>query len=144
MAPVTRSDTPRPGLVLSGALFNEPMRIVTVAASGAGRWTLGLVGAQSERFRSVTLGEADLSSLTLIGADHSFDGDPHLLRLALQAYALGIAWEFDPYFGLSISRVDPLPLTSSLQSMTTCSSSRVSAFCSQTMPARERPSWLAC
>ena len=32
-----------------------------------------------------------------------------LLRLGLQAYALGIAYEFDPYFGLSISRVDPLP-----------------------------------
>ena len=32
-----------------------------------------------------------------------------MLRLGLQAYALGIAFEFDPYFGLSISRVDPLP-----------------------------------
>jgi superfamily II DNA or RNA helicase len=32
-----------------------------------------------------------------------------LLKLAVQAYALGIAYEFDPYFGLSISRVDPLP-----------------------------------
>src|SRR5437762_10534628 len=32
-----------------------------------------------------------------------------LLRLGLQAYSLGIAYEFDPYFGLSISRVDPLP-----------------------------------
>ena len=40
---------------------------------------------------------------------HSFDGDGRLLRLGLQAYALGIAYEFDPYFGLSISRVDPLP-----------------------------------
>ncbi|MCK8600141.1 helicase-related protein [Desulfoferrobacter suflitae] len=39
----------------------------------------------------------------------SYDGDGHLLRLGLQAYSLGIAWEFDPYFGLSISRVDPLP-----------------------------------
>src|SRR6266568_870756 len=99
----------RPGLVLSGALFSEPMRIVTVTASGAGRWTLGLVGTHSERYRSVTLGEADLNLLTLIGGDHSFDGDPRLLRLGLQAYALGIAYEFDPYFGLSISRVDPLP-----------------------------------
>ena len=35
--------------------------------------------------------------------------DGRLLRLGLQAYALGIAYEFDPYFGLSISRVDPLP-----------------------------------
>ncbi len=29
--------------------------------------------------------------------------------LGLHAYSLGIAYEFDPYFGLSISRVDPLP-----------------------------------
>jgi len=29
--------------------------------------------------------------------------------LGIQAYSLGIAFEFDPYFGLSISRVDPLP-----------------------------------
>jgi hypothetical protein len=75
----------RPGLLLSGALFSEPMRIVTVTASGASRWTLGLVGARSERFRSVTLGQADVDSLTLIGGDHSFDGDPQLLRLGLQA-----------------------------------------------------------
>ena len=33
----------------------------------------------------------------------------NFLRLGLQAYSLGIAYEFDPYFGLSISRVDPLP-----------------------------------
>jgi superfamily II DNA or RNA helicase len=39
----------------------------------------------------------------------SYDGHCSLLRLGLQAYSLGIAYEFDPYFGLSISRVDPLP-----------------------------------
>jgi hypothetical protein len=39
----------------------------------------------------------------------SFNGDGRLLRLGLRAYALGIAYEFDPYFGLLISRVDPLP-----------------------------------
>ena len=32
-----------------------------------------------------------------------------MYKRQLQAYALGIAYEFDPYFGLSISRVDPLP-----------------------------------
>jgi len=39
----------------------------------------------------------------------AFNGDGALLRLGIQAYSLGIAYEFDPYFGLSISRVDPLP-----------------------------------
>ena len=51
----------------------------------------------------------DLSTLTVLDTEHSFDGDGRLLRLGIQAYALGIAYEFDPYFGLSISRVDPLP-----------------------------------
>ena len=56
-----------------------------------------------------TLTTADLERLAVLDAHHSFDGDGRLLRLGLQAYALGIAYEFDPYFGLSISRVDPLP-----------------------------------
>ncbi|MHB1012004.1 MAG: helicase-related protein [Desulfobacteria bacterium] len=64
---------------------------------------------QSERFRKATLTAADFDRLTILDAEHSFDGDGRLLRLGLQAYALGIAYEFDPYFGLSISRVDPLP-----------------------------------
>ena len=70
---------------------------------------LGLVGIQSERFRKVTLTAGDINSLTILNSDFSYDGDGRLLRLGLQAYLLGIAYEFDPYFGLSISRVDPLP-----------------------------------
>lgn len=98
-----------PGQIITGPLFNEPMRIETVQPNGPASWAVGLVGTQSERFRKVTLAAADLDRLTVIEAEHSFDGDGRLLRLGLQAYALGIAYEFDPYFGLSISRVDPLP-----------------------------------
>jgi len=68
-----------------------------------------VVGTQSERFRKVTLTVADFEHLTILEACHFFDGDGRLVRLGLQAYALGIAYEFDPYFALSISRVDPLP-----------------------------------
>ena len=50
-----------------------------------------------------------MRSLTIQETAYNYDGDGVLLRLGLQADALGIAWEFDPYFGLSISRVDPLP-----------------------------------
>jgi superfamily II DNA or RNA helicase len=95
--------------LLTGSLFNEPMRVETVQPNGRASWIVGLVGLQSERFRKVTLTAADLASLTILHPQHSFDGDGRLLRLGLQAYALGIAYEFDPYFGLSISRVDPLP-----------------------------------
>ena len=85
------------------------MRVETVAPAGASSWALGLVGAQSERFRRVTMTEADIASITILDAEMAFNGDGNLLRLGIQAYSLGIAYEFDPYFGLSISRVDPLP-----------------------------------
>jgi superfamily II DNA or RNA helicase len=99
----------QPGQTLVGPHFSEPMRVVTVQPNGTASWIVGLVGCQSERFRQVTLTADELGQLSLLGARESFDGDGRLLRLGLQAYALGIAYEFDPYFGLSISRVDPLP-----------------------------------
>jgi len=85
------------------------MRVETVEGNGASSWVVGLAGTRSERFRRVTLTAEDLASLTIVDPQHSYAGDGRLLRLGLQAYALGIAYEFDPYFGLSISRVDPLP-----------------------------------
>ena len=99
----------REGQVLTGPLFSEPMQVETVRANGPGVWVAGLVGQRSERFRRVTLTSADIATLSIADSALSYDGDGRLLRIALQAYSLGIAWEFDPYFGLSISRVDPLP-----------------------------------
>ena len=108
--PTTRSATPpRAGQILTGPLFDEPMRVETVAAAGPAGWSLGLVGTRSERFRKVVLGAADLAGLTVRDGGFRYDGDGALLRLGLQAHVLGIAWEFDPYFALSVSRVDPLP-----------------------------------
>ncbi len=97
------------GQILTGALFSEPMRVETVQPNGAGLWVVGLVGLQSERFRRATLTGEDLTALSVADTLPTFDGDGELLRLGLHAYSLGIAYEFDPYFGLSISRVDPLP-----------------------------------
>jgi hypothetical protein len=99
----------KPGQILKGALFSEPMRVETVRANGPDGWIAGLVGVQSERFRSVTLTRQDLAALTIQESVRTYDGDGRLLWLGLQAYSLGIAYEFDPYFGLSVSRVDPLP-----------------------------------
>ena len=98
-----------PGQTLTGALFNEPMRVETATASGVNSWSLGLVGQQSGRFSRVTLNAEELSTLEVTNAAPSYDGYGELLRLGLQAYSLGIAYEFDPYFALSVSKVDPLP-----------------------------------
>ncbi len=97
------------GQILVGSLFNEPMRVERVYSVDGGTWQVGLVGVDSDRFRRVTLTTADIQQLKIQSPTCSYAGDCNLLRLGLQAYALGIAYEFDPYFGLSISRVDPLP-----------------------------------
>ena len=97
------------GQILTGPLFSEPMRVETVRPNGSGAWVAGLVGLQSEQFRRVTLTSDDIAALEIADTTLFYDGDEQLLRLGLQAWSLGIAFEFDPYFGLSISRVDPLP-----------------------------------
>ena len=82
------------GQVLTGPLFSEPMRVETVTANGPTTWVIGLVGVQSERFRKVTLTVGALERLAVLDTQHSFDGAGRLPRLGLQAYALGIAYEF--------------------------------------------------
>ena len=99
----------REGQFISGPLFSEPMRVVTVRSNGTDSVEAGLVGQKSELFRKVTLTSAEIAMLSITSSTLSYDGDGKLLKLGLQAYSLGIAHEFDPYFGLSISRVDPLP-----------------------------------
>jgi hypothetical protein len=97
------------GQVITGSLFNEPMRVETIQATSEDVWMVGLVGLQTERFRRVSLTRKDFENLKVVETQLTFQGDGKLLNLGLQAYALGISYEFDPYFGLSISKVDPLP-----------------------------------
>jgi hypothetical protein len=54
------------GQIISGPLFNEPMRVETVQANGPSTWVVGLVGIQSERFRKVTLTSRDLETLKIL------------------------------------------------------------------------------
>src|SRR5437899_4046212 len=103
------TDAPREGQILSGPLFSELMRVETVVPNGPSAWMVGMVGTKSQQFRRVSLTKDQLATLTILSPSCSYDGDPGRLKLGLQAYALGIAWEYDPYFGLSMSRVDPLP-----------------------------------
>ncbi|VTS00990.1 helicase : Helicase domain protein OS=Desulforudis audaxviator (strain MP104C) GN=Daud_0503 PE=4 SV=1 [Gemmata massiliana] len=97
------------GQILTGPLFHEPVRVETVPPAVGGALTLGVVGLTTEKFRKVTLEATQLAQLQVITATSDFAGDGALIRLGIQADALGIAYEFDPYFALSISRVDPLP-----------------------------------
>jgi hypothetical protein len=50
-----------------------------------------------------------VASLVAASEKTAFDGDPQRFRLGVEAFRLGLAYEYDPYFALSIARVDPLP-----------------------------------
>lgn len=83
--------------------------MITVRPQGKDSWIVGLAGKKTGIYREVRLTPDELETIKIIDSTPVYDGDPELLRLGLQAYSLGIAYEFDPYFGLSISKVDPLP-----------------------------------
>lgn len=97
------------GQILIGPQFSEPMRVVSFRKIDVSKWELELVGNNSHQYRRIALSEHDLSGIQILASKPSYGGNGELMRLGLQARSLGIAYEFDPYFGLSISRVDPLP-----------------------------------
>ena len=55
------------------------------------------------------LSSSQLAQLTVSADREPFDGDARLFRLGIEAQRLGLAYEYDPFFSLSIARVDPLP-----------------------------------
>lgn len=97
-------------VVLSGPQFSEPMRVIGAPAGGDGFVLVNLVGTRTNTFRGgVTLTREDLASIQIERPEARFAGNPRLLKLGLEALRISLAQEYDPFFGLSISRVDPLP-----------------------------------
>jgi hypothetical protein len=96
--------------VLIGSQFNEPMRVIGTPAGGDGFIIVNLVGTCTNTFRGgVTLTKQDLAALQIEEQEKPFTGQPMLFKLGLEALRISLAQEYDPYFGLSISRVDRLP-----------------------------------
>ncbi|MBU9576475.1 DUF3883 domain-containing protein [Burkholderia multivorans] len=66
-------------------------------------------GLRSERAYDTILTEEQMGALQASPENEPYDGDPLRFRLGVEAMRLGLAYEYDPYFSLSIARVDPLP-----------------------------------
>jgi len=66
-------------------------------------------GKSSGQVHQRVLTEAQLAHLTASPETEPFDGDAARFRLGVEAKRLALAHEYDPYFTLSIARVDPLP-----------------------------------
>jgi len=98
----------KPGIILEGEIFPEPIRVVLVQSIGA-NLKVGGQGLRSKQYHERLLSPDQVHSLKVIPSEAPFDGDALRFRLGIEAARLGLAYEYDPYFSLSISRVDPLP-----------------------------------
>lgn len=104
---MTRSEA-TPGAILTGPLFPEPVQVITVLPVG-NAVKLVASGLRTSRTYTTILDESQLALLARNPETAPFDGDARKFRLGVEAMRLGIAYEYDPYFALSIARVDPLP-----------------------------------
>lgn len=98
----------RPGAVVRGPVLPEALEVLVVVPLGGATKIIGR-GLDSGRAYDPVLTADQLADLTISAVTEPFDGDAVLFRLGIEAHRLGLAYEYDPYFSLSIARVDPLP-----------------------------------
>lgn len=98
----------KPGLVIRGNFFPEPVQLIVTVPMGDNLKLVGK-GVNSGLVHDIILSSEQLQQLEVTPEKEPFDGDPARFRLGVEALRLGLAYEYDPYFTLSIARVDPLP-----------------------------------
>jgi superfamily II DNA or RNA helicase len=96
------------GSIVTGPLLPEPVEVLAIIPLGESIKLVGK-GCKTGLVRDPILTAAQLAQLRGSPERQSFDGDAALFRLGIEAHRLGLAYEYDPYFSLSIARVDPLP-----------------------------------
>jgi superfamily II DNA or RNA helicase len=101
-------DQLKPNLIVRGALFPEPVQVITTIPMGNSVKLIGCGLNTNQTYQSV-LNAQQIALLEMNPEKEPFDGNARKFRLAIEAMRLGIAYEYDPYFSLSIARVDPLP-----------------------------------
>ncbi len=98
----------KPDVIVQGPVFPEPVQILVTTPVGESVKIVGK-GLHANQVREILLDKRHLDDLTATPVEQPFDGDPQLFRLGVEAMRLGLAYEYDPYFSLSIARIDLLP-----------------------------------
>ena len=98
----------KPNTVVRGPMFPEAVQVITTVPMGNAIKLIGK-GLKSDKVYEPILNDEQINSLDVTPDKEPFDGDPIRFRLGIEALRLALAYEYDPYFSLSIARVDPLP-----------------------------------
>lgn len=98
----------KPNIIVRGPIFPEPVQVIVSTPMGQSIKLVGK-GLKTGQVYEPILSIDQLSLLEATPEKEPFDGDPKKFRLGIEALRLSLAYEYDPYFSLSIARVDPLP-----------------------------------
>jgi hypothetical protein len=98
----------KPNVIVRGPIFPEPVQIIVAIPLGASVKLVGK-GLATGQVHEPILNAAQIAQLIGSPDAEPFDGDSERFRLGIEALRLSLAYEYDPYFALSIARVDPLP-----------------------------------
>ena len=96
------------GVVVRGPALPEPIEVLVVTMLGDMVKIVG-AGKRTGQVHQRVLPPSQVADLEAAPEKEPFDGDPARFRIGIEAARLGLAYEYDPYFALSIARVDPLP-----------------------------------
>lgn len=99
----------KPNSIIKGPIFPEPVQVITTIPFGGSAIKLIGKGLNTNQVYEPVLTAEQIALLTVSPEKELFDGDARKFRLGIEAMRLGLAYEYDPYFSLSIARVDPLP-----------------------------------
>src|SRR3989337_3493836 len=98
----------KPNIIVRGPIFPEPVQIIVGIPMGDSIKLIGK-GLSTGQVHEPILNPEQLDKLEATPEKEPFDGDASRFRLGIEALRIGLAYEYDPYFSLSIARVDPLP-----------------------------------
>ena len=98
------------GTIIEGPFWPEPLRVLNASDLGASVRIEAVGTGTGHHYDQVIPREQferEVSAVT--GGRHTFDAEPVLFRLAVEALRTHLAHAFDPQFAVSVSQVDPLP-----------------------------------
>jgi len=104
----SNTESIRVGSVVTGPTLPEPIEVLATVPMGESLKVIGR-GRNTGMTHDPVLTPTQLAQLTASADREPFDGDARMFRLGIEAQRLGLAYEYDPFFSLSIARVDPLP-----------------------------------
>ncbi|MCP4581762.1 MAG: DUF3883 domain-containing protein [candidate division Zixibacteria bacterium] len=103
-----KSEDLKKNIIVTGPIFSEPVQIIMATSLGDSIKLVGK-GIHTGQVHEPILTNDQIALLKASPEREPFDGNPIRFKLGIEALRLSLAFEYDPYFSLSIARVDPLP-----------------------------------